>query len=141
MEKTFVSSSSHDDILSILKSSINPVRVLAVPQTRRSTSHTHYRLVRSSVCVYVIICVTVGHVTVYYITYHDFSYSQYHNIHKITKHIKMLNSYMYSEEIRKLLKLTVKSTLTIVQKYCRYLAEILKCYILCVSHHFEISKS
>ena len=53
----------------------------------------------------------------------------------------MLNSYMYSEEIRKLLKLTVTSTLTIVQKYCRYLAEILNYYILCVSHYFEISKS
>ena len=55
VENTFISSSSHDDILSILKSSINPVKVLAVPQTRRSTSHTHYRYVLF-VCMCVCVC-------------------------------------------------------------------------------------
>ena len=45
VENIFVSSSSHEDILVILKSRIDPVRVIAIPQTRRSTSHTHYRLV------------------------------------------------------------------------------------------------
>ena len=58
VENTFVSSSLHEDILSILKSTINPVKVLAVPQTRRSTSHSHYRLVHIihlSVCMLIYI--------------------------------------------------------------------------------------